>query len=433
MNRNDVEQSETPDLTAPSHTGEGKKRFGKVVLPVVILCVGALVALYLEKSTPEAHRRPPTSVATLVKTTMVRHMTEKIHVPAMGTVIPAREVVIEARVSGYVVSINPAFVAGGYLKKGEEILKIDDRDYRLILEQRRSVLTSALSALKLEQGRQDVAEKEWEILTGGKNAGEIDTDLALRKPQLTDAEATVTSAEAVLRQAELDCERTSVTAPFNCLVREKYADIGSHLSSQDQIAEIVGIDEYRIQASVPVDRLKWITFPKGNDNTGSITRIISGSDAARYEKNGRVENLLGDLDEKGRMARILVSVSDPLNRNFEGGTRPLLIGEYVHLEIEGPALDDVVRLPRRALRDGEKVWILTDDGTLSITPVEIIWRDNDSVLVRNGLTDGDRVIVSNLSSPVPGMKLSTDSRINREKATATRKIAHPTPDGAKGN
>jgi len=427
MNSRDIEQSDTPKTT-PADAGKSRKPFVKIVLPAAILCAGALVALSLEKSAPEAHRRPPASVTALVETMTVEHTTEQIRVPAMGTVIPAREVVVEARVTGHVVGINPAFVAGGYLKKGEEILKIDDRDYRLILAQKKSALTSALSALKLEMGRQDVAKGEWEILTGGKKTGGIDTELALRKPQLADAEAAVASAEAALRQAELDCARTAVTAPFNCLIREKYADIGSHLSSQDQIAEIVGIDEYRIQASVPVDRLRWITFPQDTDDSGSKTLIIVGSDAsALSEKTGRVVTLLGDLDEKGRMARILVSVPDPLNMNTHGDTRPLLIGEYVHLKIEGPTLDDVVRLPRRALRDGENVWIFTDDSTLAVTPVEIVWRDDDSVLVRDGLTDGDRVIVSNLSSPVPGMKLSTDSRGSREKT------AYSPPDGSKGN
>ena len=116
--------------------------------------------------------------------------------------------------------------------------------------------------------------------------------------------------------------------------------------------------------------------------------------------------LCADLEEEGLMARILVSVANPLDlKSGEAISQPLLIGEYVRVEIEGSELDDVVRISRSALRDGENVWIINDDGALDIRHVEVVWRDTDTVLVRDGLRNGERIVTSALAAPVKGMKV----------------------------
>ena len=82
---------------------------------------------------------------------------------------------------------------------------------------------------------------------------------------------------------------------------------------------------------------------------------------------------------------------------------PLLIGEYVRLEIEGRQLQNVYRIPRSALRDDANLWIVSNDGKLNIRKVKIVWRDTQTVLLQEGLEPGDRLIVSDLASPIQGM------------------------------
>ena len=109
------------------------------------------------------------------------------------------------------------------------------------------------------------------------------------------------------------------------------------------------------------------------------------------------------------MARLLVSVADPLGLSGkDGDLQPLIIGEYVRVEIEGKKLQDVFSIPRTALRNDRELWVVTGDGKLAIRPVEIIWRDETHVLVRDGLQDGDLLIVSNLAVPVDGMAVRID-------------------------
>jgi RND family efflux transporter MFP subunit len=333
----------------------------------------------------------------------------------MGTVIPAREIVLKSRVSGEIVATHPEFVEGGFLRKGAKVLQIDPEDYELTVIQKQSQVADARYALKLEQGHQDVAKREWELLNGQKPAKESDVELALRKPHLEKAEADLEAAEAELKQARLDLARTTVRTPFNSIVRTKSVDLGSQVASQDQLAELVGTDEYWIQVSVSVDRLKWITIPRRNEKRGSRVRIIYGNESETpYVRSGKVVKLLGDLETEGRMARILVSVVDPMDLKTPGTKRPpLLIGEYIRVEIEGRELRDVVRVPRTGLRDNSRIWVAGDDGRLHIRNVDIAWRDPQTIFLRSGLREGERLIVSDLAAPVEGMVIRIEQSNGR--------------------
>ena len=340
----------------------------------------------------------------------------------MGSIIPAREITLKSQVSGDIVKINPRFTEGGHLKKGEELLKIDDQDYRLAVAEQHSQVVSAEYALKLELGRQDVAQREWELLGGGDSSKAPDSSLALRKPHLEKAQADVASARAAMKRAELDLARTTVRAPFNCIVRTKKVDMGSHVSTQDQFAELIGTDEYRVRASVPIDRLKWISIPRAGDDHGSKVRIIYGNGTG-YERRGTVVKLLADLEEEGRMARIMIAVKDPLDlKSPESNLPPLLIGEYVRVAIEGPEIDGIIALPRSALRDGENIWIAGNDDRLDIRSVDIVWRGEATVLVRDGVTDGERIIITDLATPIQGIHVVVN------KPSDTTAVTIPGPE-----
>ena len=86
-----------------------------------------------------------------------------------------------------------------------------------------------------------------------------------------------------------------------------------------------------------------------------------------------------------------------------------MIGEYVRVEIQGRKLDGVFKIPRTALRDNSSVWIAGENQTLKIRKVRPIWRDADVVLLKDGLTPGERLIVSDLPGAVEGMSVRVDA------------------------
>jgi len=378
----------------------------RIVLSLVILAVGIATASYLKNSAPRTKKQPPVKLNPTVQIQKVKPSSFQIIVTAMGTVIPAREVVLKSRVSGEIVEIHPEFTEGGFLKKDMKILQIDPQDYELALARKRSTVTDAEYALKLELGHQTVAKREWELLNQGKPAQDMEKELALRQPHLNKVRADLSAAEAELKAAMLDLERTHITVPFNTMVRSKSVDRGSQVTPQEPLAELVGTDAYRIQASLPVDRLEWIDVPVQTGDPGSKARIIYGQG---HECSGTVIRLMGDLATEGRMARILVEVADPLGLKASNKDRaPLLIGEYVRVKILGRKLDNVFQIPRTAFKDNSSIWIAGENQTLEIRKVRPVWRDADVVLLQDGLKPGEQLIVSDLPAPVQGMSVRVE-------------------------
>ena len=130
-------------------------------------------------------------------------------------------------------------------------------------------------------------------------------------------------------------------------------------------------------------------------------------------RQGTVVELLGDVTENGRMAQILVSIADPLELEKPAKVRrPLLLGEYVRVEIEGPELHDVIAVPRDAIREGTRVWVKNAENELEIRPVEVVLSRKDTVLISQGLQDGEAIITSQVPAAIPGLLLQTvDERL----------------------
>ncbi len=400
LNTGNFEKTEEP---APV---SWQSRTLRICAALVIIGISLAGAAFLMRTAEKPKKRTPLKWVPVVRTMPVQRASYQVVVAAAGTVIPARQITMRSRVSGQVIAIHGEFVEGGYLDKGAVVIQLDDADYRLALAQKKSDAINSQYALKIELGRQEVARREWQLLGGQDPSKETGTALVLRQPHLEKARADVEVARIQVEKAKLDLDRTRIKAPFNAVVKSRWVDIGSQASPQEQLAQLVGTDSYWIRASIPVDRIDRITIPKASGDPGSPARIYY---ARRHSISGRVIRLLGDLEEKGRMARVLIEVRDPLRR--EAGAQdglPLLIGEFVHVEIFGERLEAVVAIPRTALRDGETAWLLNSDMTLNILKVTPVWRDKDTVVIQNALNNGDRIIISELSAPVAGMQLRVD-------------------------
>src|SRR5690606_28005113 len=120
---------------------------------------------------------------------------------------------------------------------------------------------------------------------------------------------------------------------------------------------------------------------------------------------GKLFSLVGALDEQTRLARVLISVPDPLVRRIDNDTLPpLMIGTFVEAHIQAREIKDVIRLKRDYLRQGETVWVMVD-GKLNIREVDILFQDNEFVYIQKGLSDKDLVVTTDLSSVVEGSAL----------------------------
>ena len=375
-----------------------------LLLSLLVLIIAGGISFWLIKTAPRPKVRQRQEQAALVEVSRLQSSDETVIIESSGTVIPARRVDLRPRVSGQVTGINPSFIPGGRLTVGEEILKIDPEDYLLAVKRKEGEVTRAEQEYRKELGRQDIARHEWSLLSDRGKPTDLDRDLALRQPQLVQAQSDLSVAGAALSQAELDLERTSVRAPFNSVVIGKDAELGSQISSSTMIGTLVGTDEFWVSLTLPVADLSW--FSAGPGDKGAKVLLyptIPGKEGVGWE--GRVIKKQADLEEKGRLARIIVSIPRPLGNP----NHPLLLGMYLTAEIRGRTLPGVFSIPRNALRSSDQVWMINPENRLESRSVEIVWAGRDRVLVRNALATGDRLVVSELAAPVEGMLLKAQA------------------------
>jgi len=389
------------DDSSPENEHTGSLGVTILVCLLLVLATGG-VGWWIYQSQPEAQRSNQTrETAMLVEVTTAQRGNFQPQIVALGPVRPAREIQLSPRIAGEVISRSPSFNPGEFLAKGDRLLEIDPADFRNALQQRESERDQAKAELQLEMGRQRIAASDLELLKElEESATETSRDLVLRKPQLETAKARLASTEAAVEQAQLDLERTAITAPFKLQVLERTVDVGSQVAPGDNLARLVGIETYWLIATVPLDALSWIDFADRSGKEGSSVEIRNRSSwPAGTSRVGQVKGLVGTLSEQTRLARIVVAVEDPLALEAENKEKPpLLLGSILQGTITGRKIRDVVRLNRSLLREGNSVWIMDEDDLLHIAKVEVTFRDARYAYVSVGINDGDRLITTNLAT-----------------------------------
>lgn len=374
----------------------------KAALVVLILLIGYGISYWIKLSAPKVQMRPPEIAAPYVETEALAASSRNAQIEILGTVIPKTRVDLKAQVSGAVVAVNAEFLEGGVIPKDTVIVSLDSKDYELAIEEKKAELATARYNLSLEEGQQVVAKSEWELLKDSEAFKRVQTtDLALRRPHLEKARADLAAAQAALSRTELDLNRTRLTLPFNALVLAKNVDLGSYVNAQETVAAMVDIEAYYVQASVSVDRLPWLRFPQNDGENGSPAVIYYGNG---HKLSGSLVKVLGDLDENGRMARVLIEVKNPLD--MQNGA-PLLLGEYVRVLLEGAVAENIIVISRNHLRDHDTIW-LYNEGALDVVPVNVVWRARNEIFIKNENFAGKRIVTTNLSAPVQGMLLRLD-------------------------
>ena len=398
----------------PSSTRPGLRWGVKITIPLVILILGGGIAFSLIKTAPHPERKPRLLQAPLVKTLDITLGKHQVAIEAWGDVQPARRIILRAQVGGKVIDVSPELAPGGHFAKGDILLRVEPADYALAVRQRQADLEKARADLVLEQGNQEVAKQEFDLLGEKTNARE--KALVLRLPQLKTSHANIEAAKAALESAKLALARTVLRAPFDATVLQRQVDLGTYITTNSDIVTLVGTDEYWVELSVAPSQLRWIKIPNTPEELGSPVKLYHDTVWGKTTfRTGHVIRLLTDLETEGRMARVMVAIEDPLNLHTHNPEGPkVLLGSYLRAEIQGQEIPHVANVGRNFVRDGDAVWLLRENNTLEIRPVTIPYRGPDHVLVSQGLQEGDRVIVTDIPSPTEGMPLRPITPITPE-------------------
>ena len=392
------------------------------VIGGIVLGTAAIVALLLVLAPePEGRNLPPRSP--FAQTAAVTAGSGAIPVYGSGTVRPRAEINVAPQVGGQVVWVNPGFQSGGRVETGQALFRIDETDYLYRVQEAEANLASRRVAFLEEQERSGIALDQYRLYSerrAGDGASADPSPLTLREPQLEAARAALKRDEARLADANLALSRTEVRAPFTGFVRDESVAVGQIVSPGEPVGRLFAADA--VEVNVSLSHADAVLIPglwelQGGGGPSSVgARVVARYGETGYSWEGYVDRGEVSLDEQTRTVDVVVRVPDPFSAGVAveaagpaGGTPPLLIGEFVDVEIEGVSPDRYFRAPRAALQPGNEVWVV-NDGALSIVSVRVLQRANDTVFLTGALRDGQAVITGGIRFATEGMLVQTGAR-----------------------
>ncbi len=370
----------------------------RVFIPGAVVLVSIFTALTLMATAPKLEPAADEPTPVVVRVVAVHAAPMRLTVSSQGTVGPSTQSQLIPEVSGRVVWMSPALVAGGYFEAGEPLLRLDDKDLA-------ATVARAQASLTRTQADHEHARFEYRrlhSLSERELASRSQLEGGLRAYRI--AGAALQDARVAFNQAQRDLERGEVVAPFTGLVRSEQVDIGQFISRGAPIATIYATDVVEVRLPIADRQLAFLNLPIGH--RGNLPEGLRGRVALAADYGGRTVSWHGEIvrteaeiDMKSRMVHVVARVVNA------GADTPLPVGLFVNAEIEGTLAEGVFDLPRNALRPGNRVLVVDAEDRLAYRSVTPLRLHRDRVLIEAGLADGERVCVSPLQTVIEGMRV----------------------------
>jgi RND family efflux transporter MFP subunit len=370
----------------------------KTLYPILVLVLGLGIAFLIGVNEPTVVPVPYEPMATTVRVTKVQAAAEYLSFSSQGAVQPGSQSELIPEVSGRVVWISHALVGGGAFQQGDPLLRIDDADYRTLVQRAEATLTR--SEVEYDHALDEL--KRLKSLHKKQLASQQQLDNASRTAKV--AEANLSESRANLDQAQRDLTRTELHAPFDGLVRNEQVDVGQFVTRGQSIGTIYATDYVEVRLPISADQLGYLGLPistRGRipEALRPLVTVSAYIGYTRFLWEGQLMRLEAEVDERSRMIYGVTRLDMEQNDN-----NPMLpAGLFVQAEIRGRRVEDVIRLPRSAMRDNNQVLVVDDQNRLHFRQVSLLRLEHDDMLVKDGLADGELVCISPMQTVVDGM------------------------------
>jgi membrane fusion protein, multidrug efflux system len=320
-----------------------------------------------------------------------------------GRFVAVKTVEIRARVSGFIDSIH--FKDGQIVKQGDLLFIIDPRPYRLAVEQ--ATADRDRTRAKLAIARSDVERATPLLRSQSVTEREFDT----RKSTQEDASAAVMSADAALKQAQLNLEWTEVRAPIAGRISDRRVDAGNLIaggqSGATLLTSIVSIDPIHfVFDGSEADFIHYLRLAAAGERPSSrdvqnpvAVRLADEFDYKRLGRMDFVDNVVNAKTGTIRGRAIFDNKDGLLTPGFFGRVR-LFGGEH-----------DALLLPDSAIASDQSnkiVFTVAADDTVGVKRVELGPLAHGLRVIRSGLNAGDRVVIEGLARARPGQKVKAE-------------------------
>ncbi len=376
----------------------------KFTLPVVGLAAAALAIVHWRSANQPA--LAPVSISPVpVVTAMVQQRDEPIVLTGIGTVQALKTATIQSQVTGLLEEVD--FTEGQVVKKGDILAKIDPRLYQAALAQAQGQLAkdTALHA----QAESDLARYQ-----------KLGTENSIALQQIADQQFLVAQYAAAMEtdkgliasdQTQLDY--TTLRAPFDGVTGLLHVDIGNLIqpSNTSGIVVLTQVQPISVVFTLPSNDIAAVQSAMAR---GPVQTTV-------YDQTGKKELDVGTLLSIDNQATP-TSGTFQLKAIFPNERRQLWPGTFVNVDLTTSVVPNALTVPINALQqnnDGQFVYVVGADKTVSVRPVDVEQRLHAVALITKGLRAGETVVVQGQYRLTPGTLV-----------VATAPSAAPTPSTA---
>ena len=369
------------------------------IIPAIIVVAFLFGAMTLMATAPVLEPTAQKPIPTTVRIREVKPEAVQLKVHSQGSVMPSTESQLIPEVSGRILWMSPKLVAGGYFTEGEVLVRVDEVDYVNTKDRAKATLERA----EAEQQHATFEHKRLQSLAERKLTSRSQLENSLRARRVADA--SLSDARVNFEQANQNLQRTEIRAPFTGLVRSENVDIGQFISRGTAIATVYASDLVEVRLPVADRQLAFLNLPamiRGELAPEQQPNVTLSTEYAgqKLQWQGKIVRTEAEIDLSSRMVHLVARVP-----NISEQT-PLSVGLFVDAEIEGLSAQNIVVLPRSALRNDNQVLIVDAEDKLRFRAIEQLRLYQDNVLVKGGLNPGDRVCLSPLQTAIDGMTVN---------------------------
>ena len=366
------------------------KKTSTIIISVIILIAALVVMKVLFDLKEDTPKQKPQVQTKLVETRVVTLQPVEAHVTAFGRATTAQPVALYAEAAGTLEEGDLPFKPSQKFKKGDLLVKIDDRQTRYELNSAKSDLLNALATV-LPEIKVDFPDEyfKWQNYFDGCQFEQRLEELPENdnnKIRLYLSRFNVYKLYFTVRNLEIKLDKHFIYAPFNGSIVRTDSRVGSSARNGMVLGEIISLEEMEISVPLEVKNIAWI------DMSRSVT-ISSNEFDVQWQ--GKVTRVGSSIDGKTQTVNMYISVNGDQSVQ-------LLNNVFLELDIPGKSIEKSFSIPPKALYENKYVYLI-EEGKLVRRDVTMVRREADQIIINSGLNDGDTLVIEVLQGVSPGM------------------------------
>jgi len=372
------------DVTRSNHVSVRRERSWVRAVVIVVVGLFALGALswYLSQRNAKqgpaggANRSRPSATVAFAE---VKRADVPLRLQALGTVVPLAVATVRPQVSGVLSEIF--YQEGQLVKRGDPLVEIDPRPFRLALEQARGQLLQNQAALV---NAKVILERDQVLLAQDSIAQQ---EVQTQEATVAQLEAAVAADRAAVGTAQLNLSYSKVTAPIDGRVGLRPVDVGNYVSTSDTtgIATITQLAPIDVTFALPSDT---VTSIQQRVSTGATlpttvldrSRTLVLGEGTFLTLDNQIDSATGTIRAKAR---------------FDNAKGTLFPNQFVNVQLQLDTLGNALVVPANAIRHGSKgefVYVVAKDNTARVRMIKTGPATDEMMTVTAGLNAGERVV-----------------------------------------